>query len=145
MRYFRATDPFPLESAEQNGLHEFYARLAEGRLVTTSCRRCGRVGWPPRPFCPDCVSDEFSWVELPRDGAVHGFSVQETGLPEGFSAPRVFAIVKVGGARIFAPIVGAGASGITVGARVRLAPVRVADDAKGEPRYLIAFEPEAMA
>src|SRR6266542_1156757 len=37
--YFRATDPFPLESADQNGLHEFYARLAEGQLVTTACGR----------------------------------------------------------------------------------------------------------
>jgi len=26
--YFRATDPFPLESADFTKLHEFYARLA---------------------------------------------------------------------------------------------------------------------
>jgi len=141
MTYFRATDPFPLESAEQNKLHEFYERLGQGRLVTTACARCGRTAWPPRGFCPECAADEFTWVELPRDGTVHAFTIQDTGLPQGFEAPRVFAIVKVAEARIFAPIVGPRATTVTVGSPVRLSPVRVADDARGSPRYLLAFEP----
>jgi uncharacterized protein len=141
MPYFRATDPFPLESADDNGLHEFYARLAEGRLVTTSCARCGRVAWPPRRFCPECVSDEVAWVDLPREGVVHGFSIQEAGLPAGFVAPRVFAIVTVGTARVFAVIVGAHAAAVRVGTRVRLSPIRVTDDPKGHARHLVAFEP----
>jgi len=141
MTYFRATDPFPLESREQNKLHEFYARLGRGQLVTTSCARCGRVAWPPRGFCPECVCDEFTWVELPREGTVHGFTIQETGVPQGFAAPCVFAIVTVGGARVFAPIRGPRATTVAVGSPVRLAPVRVADEAEGTPRYLVAFEP----
>ena len=32
MTYFRAIDPFPLESADHTKLHEFYTRLAQGRL-----------------------------------------------------------------------------------------------------------------
>ncbi len=140
-RYFRATDPFPLESAEQNKLHEFYAHLSEGRLVTTSCAGCGRNDWPPRGFCPDCTSDEFTWVELPREGTVHGFTIQETGVPPSFQTPRVFAVVKVGAARIFAPIVGPRASTVSAGAWVRLSPVQVAADASGNPRWLVAFEP----
>jgi uncharacterized OB-fold protein len=140
MTYFRATDPFPLESAEQNTLHEFYERLAQGRLVSTACTRCGRIAWPPRGFCPECASDEFTWVELPREGTVHAFTIQGTGVPQGFEAPRVFAIVKVSDARIFAPIVGPQAATVTVGSPVRLSPVRVADDADGNPRHLVAFE-----
>jgi uncharacterized OB-fold protein len=141
MTYFRATDPFPLESAEQNKLHEFYERLARGQLATTACARCGRVAWPPRGFCPECGSDAFTWVELHREGTVHGFTIQETGVPHGFAAPRVFAVVKTSEARIFAPIVGPRATAIGVGSPVRLCPVRVADDAHGNPRYLVAFEP----
>jgi uncharacterized OB-fold protein len=140
MTYVRATDPFPLESAEQNTLHEFYERLAEGRLVTTACARCRRTAWPPRGFCPACVSDQFSWVDLPTEGTVHGFTIQETGVPAGFEAPRVFAIIAVKDARIVAPIVGPDATTVRVGSPVRLSPVRVADDATGSPRYLIAFE-----
>lgn len=140
MSYFRAIDPFPLESAEQNRLHEFYEYLAAERLVTSCCRRCRRLDWPPRGFCPECVADEFDWVDLPREGTVHAFSVQDTGVPPGFPSPLVFAIVKVAGLRIFAPIVRADPAAVAVGAPVRFTPVRVADDPRGAARHLVAFE-----
>lgn len=139
MSYFRATDPFPLESADFNKLHAFYAALAEGRLTTTRCAGCGRTAWPPRAFCGECASDRFEWVELPREGSVHAFTVQEAGLPAGFEGPRAFAIVEVGGHRIFTVVAGAGPAGLRQGQRVRLAPVRVADDPAGLPRWLPGF------
>ena len=141
MSYFRATDPFPLESADHNKLHEFYARLASGRLSTTKCVACGTTAWPPRGFCGDCASDRFEWVDLPEDGVVHAFTVQETGLPVGFDAPRVFAIVKVGGHRLFTILRDADPASVKVGLRVRLAPLRVADEPTGAPRWLPAFRP----
>jgi hypothetical protein len=144
--YNRVVDPLPLESAEHNKLHAFYAHLAEGRLTTTRCRGCGRVDWPPRGFCPGCTSDAFDWVDLPPEGRVHGFSVQETGVPAGFPRPLVFAIVEVAGLRVFAPLTGvADPAGLAVGDHVRLAPVRVADDPQGQPRYLPTFRPQAGA
>jgi uncharacterized OB-fold protein len=139
--YFRATDPFPLESADHNKLHEFYTRLASGRLATTKCASCGATAWPPRGFCGGCASDRFEWVDLPEDGVVHAFTVQETGLPAGFDAPRVFAIVKVGGHRLFTILRDADPASVKVGLRVRLAPLRVADEPKGAPRWLPAFRP----
>ena len=141
MSYFRATDPFPLETADHNKLHEFYSRLAAGRLSTTRCATCGRTAWPPRGFCADCASDAFDWVDLPAEGIIHAFTVQDTGLPGGFDGPRVFAIVKVHGHRIFAVIGDADPAAIALGQRVRLAPLRVADDSKGNARYLPAFRP----
>ncbi|MBI2524853.1 MAG: OB-fold domain-containing protein [Candidatus Rokubacteria bacterium] len=143
MAYFRAVDPFPLESADQNKLHEFYEYLAADRLVTTCCGSCRRLAWPPRGFCPECLSDHFEWVDLPHEGTVHGFSIQETGLPAGFRAPVVFAIVTVGGLRIFGPVVGADPVALRVGDTVRFAPIRVADDSKGLARHLVAFAPGA--
>lgn len=141
MSYFRATDPFPLESSEHNKLHEFYARLATGRLSTTKCVGCGATAWPPRGFCGGCASDRFEWVDLPEDGVVHACTVQETGLPAGFDAPRVFAIVKVGGHRVFTILRDADPASVTIGLRVRLAPLRVADEPKGAARWLPAFRP----
>lgn len=137
--YFRAIDPFPLESPDDTRLAEFYARLGQGALVTTRCGGCRRVAWPPRAFCPECGSDRFDWTELPREGVVHAFTVQETGLPAGFDGPRVFAIVKVDGHRIFTVLQGADPAKVEIGARVRLAPLQVAPDAKGNPRWLPAF------
>lgn len=141
MTYLRAVDPFPLESAEWNRLHEFYTRLGGGRLATTRCGGCGRTAWPPRAFCPECMSDRFEWVDLPSEGSIHAFTVQDTGLPAGFTGPRVFAIVKVGGHRVFAIIVDGDPAGLAVGQRVRLRPLRVADDPQGSPRWLPAFTP----
>lgn len=139
MTYFRATDPFPLESAEHTKLHEFYARLADGRLSTTRCRGCGAVAWPPRGFCAECASDQFEWIDLPGEGVIHAFTVQETGLPAGFDGPRVFAIVKVAGHRVFSVVRDADPVRVQIGQRVRFAPIRVADDPKGAPRWLPAF------
>ncbi len=139
MTYFRAIDPFPLESAEQNKLHEFYEYLAAGRLVTTVCKECKRWDWPPRGFCPRCASDRYEWVDLPRDGTIHAFSIQESGVPAGFERPLIFAIVKIYGIRIFARLVETEPGAVALGKRVELAPVRVAPDPGGSPRYLPAF------
>src|SRR4029453_12280665 len=99
--YFRATDPFPLESADHTKLHEFYTRLAAGRLATTRCAAGGRLAWPTRGFCGECASDRFDWADLSGRGTIHAFTVQEAGLPAGFDGPRVFAIVKKEGLGIF--------------------------------------------
>ena len=141
MTYVRAIDPFPLESSDDNRMHEFYAHLAEGRLTTTACAGCRTPSWPPRGFCPECGSDRFDWIELPTEGTVHACTVQETGLPAGFDGPRVFAIVKIDGLRVFSILVDAEPSSIAVGQPVRLAPLRVADDPGGSPRWLPAFRP----
>jgi uncharacterized OB-fold protein len=141
MTYFRATDPYPLESAEHTKLHDVYTRLAAGRLSTTRCEGCGQTAWPPRGFCPDCGADRFAWVDLPTEGVVHAFTVQETGLPAGFEAPRVFAIVKVDGHRVFGILADADPRTVSVGQRVRVRPIRVADDPRGAPRWLPAFSP----
>jgi uncharacterized OB-fold protein len=139
--YFRAIDPLPLQSVEDTKLHEFYAHLAAGRLTTSRCRGCARLDWPPRGFCPACASDRFDWVELPDEGTVHGFTIQEAGVPAAFPAPLVLAVVELSGLRIFAPLVTRDPAAVTVGARVRLRPLRVADDPRGGARHLVAFEP----
>jgi len=137
--YLRATDPYPLQSAEQNRLHEFYAHLAAGRLTTTRCNGCGRLDWPPRAFCPACASDAYEWVPLPHEGRLHAFTVQEGGVPPGFPRPLVFAIVEVEGLRLFAPILDADPARLALGARVVFNPMRVADGPDGSARHLVAF------
>jgi uncharacterized OB-fold protein len=140
MTYYRAIDPFPLESPDHTKLHEFYMRLGGGRLSTTRCAACSVVAWPPRGFCSDCGGDRFDWIDLPAEGTVHAFTVQDTGLPAGFEGPRVFAIVKVADHRIFTVVTGADPASVRIGQCVRLAPLRVADDPKGAPRWLPAFQ-----
>ena len=55
-------------------------------------------------------------------------------------------MVEVAGLRVFGPLVDVpDPAALAVGARVRLAPVRVADDPQGQPRYLAAFTPAPSA
>jgi uncharacterized OB-fold protein len=141
LSYFRAVDPYPLESADHNKLAEFYRRLGDSRLSTTRCTGCRRTSWPPRGFCPECASDGFEWIDLPAEGVVHAFTVQDAGLPAGFAGPRIFAIVKVDGHRIFSVLVETDPAKVTIGQRVSLRPLRVDDEPKGGPRWLPAFAP----
>ena len=144
--YLRVVDAFPLESPDFNKLHEFYSFLAVERLTTTRSRGCGRIDWPPRGFCPACTSDAYDWVDLPHEGRLHGFTVQETGVPAGYPRPLVFAIVEVVGLRIFAPLLDvAEPAALAVGMPVRFTRIRVADDPTGKPRYLPAFTPAERA
>lgn len=139
MTYFRAVDPYPLESAAETKLHEFYDYLATGRLVTTACRGCKRPDWPPRGFCPQCGGDQYDWVDLPSEGVLHAFTVQETGVPAGFEKPLIFGVVRIDELRLFSRLVGTDPAALALGKRVRFTPLRVADDHEGRHRYLPAF------
>src|SRR5204863_7606302 len=68
------------------------------------------------------------------------FTAQDTRLPAGFEGPRVFAIVKVGAHRIFSIVLDADPARVTIGQRVRLKPLAVAADPKGNPRWLRSEE-----
>lgn len=137
--YFRAVDPFPLQGGEHTRVARFYEALQEGRLLTTSCSDCDRRHWPPRVVCPVCLSDRLDWVELPKQGTLHVFTVQETGVPPGFPRPSIFAVVRVGELHIFTRLVDTPTAGLKRGAAVRLAPEAVQAGPDGEARCLPTF------
>jgi uncharacterized OB-fold protein len=87
------------------------------------------------------LTDEFVWIDLPQQGTIHAFTIQEAGVPHGFSAPLVFALVKVASLLIFSRIVGSDPGKIAVGQRARFTTVTVSNEPGGEKRILHAFEP----
>jgi uncharacterized OB-fold protein len=137
--YCRVTDPFPLQNAEVNAMHVFYDHLAEGRFTTTKCLGCGNLAWPPRRFCGECCSDRFEWIELPQHGRIHGFTIQEAGVPAGFQKPLIFAVVEVAGLRMFTTLIAPDPQAVSVGQPVRFTPLAVADGPDGRRRFLPAF------
>jgi len=83
----------------------FYAELREHRLTTTRCRACGSLRFPPRAWCPDCLSDDLDWVKLSGRGRLLAFSTQETAIR--FRAPDVIGLVDLDeGVRVLSHIVG---------------------------------------
>lgn len=62
----------------------FWDNLAEGRFTTVKCKACGKLTFPPKPFCPHCWSKSVAWVELSGRGTLYSRTTVH-------AAPAVFA------------------------------------------------------
>lgn len=83
----------------------FYEELLQRRLSTTKCRACGSLRFPPRAWCPDCMSTDLEWVPLSGRGRLAAFSTQETAIR--FRAPDVIGLVDLEeGVRVLSHIAG---------------------------------------
>ena len=72
---------------------EFWDSLKEGRFVTTKCKDCGKVSFPPQADCPNCMGASFEWYDLGSEAELVTFTyVQIT--PASFveSDPYIIAI-----------------------------------------------------
>ncbi len=114
---------------------EFYDALRSGRFVSTKCAKCGIVIFPPQSDCPNCMSKEFEWVELPRDATLDTYTyVQIT--PASFidSDPYIIAIGELtGGPKVLAWLEGVPIENVKPGMKLRV-ETRVAKE--GNPYYV---------
>lgn len=49
---------------------EFWEALRAGKFITTKCKSCGNISFPPQSDCSRCMSSEFEWVDLGRDATL---------------------------------------------------------------------------
>jgi uncharacterized protein len=124
-------DFFPREGEADTRLSRFFARLREGRLSTTRCRRDGTLSWPPRVVCPRCHTTELDWVDLPLSGRLYAFSAVLAGAPLGMERDVPFAVglVDLDGMplRLFGRVVGRPWNELHVGDRVTVESFPTAD------------------
>lgn len=148
-KYAATMDLYPQQSKEFNRSWPFYEHLKQGRFTTTSCRSCGRRAFPPRVICPECLSEDLEWVDLPTRGKVLFFTEEVAGVPPGFETPLIHALVDLQGElKLFVRIVNCRAGELKEGDEVKLAVFPVPpslQDAKEGPvtreRVYFAFEP----
>jgi uncharacterized OB-fold protein len=96
--------------------HKFYELLKEKKFMTTKCKRCLKIDFPPRKFCTSCFSEEVEWIEIPRKGKVYAFTNQKRALR--FTYPDIIGFVEIEGiGRILTKIEG---EDIKVGDEVEL-------------------------
>ena len=62
----------------------FWNGLADGVFATTCCEGCGRLSFPPRPFCPHCWQEPVSWRTLSGRGTLYAHTTVH-------AAPECFA------------------------------------------------------
>ena len=55
--------------------NEFYAVLAEEKLVGSKCKKCGYVHFPPRQICSECFSEEMEPLEFSGKGTLEAYTI----------------------------------------------------------------------
>ncbi len=147
--YPSTMDLYPLQAKEFNRIHPFYENLKQNRFTTTKCKKCGSEPFPPRVVCPKCNSDDLEWVDLPTQGKVLRFTEEVAGVPHGFEAPLIHALVDLGeGRKFISRVINCKEGELKEGATVKLAvfdiPAMIVEKRgvmEERPRVFFAFEP----
>ena len=73
-------------------------------LIGNRCKACGRIFYPPRPFCFDCFGEEIEPVKLGSRGRLYSYTICH--MPSlHFTPPYMVGWVDLSeGIRIFAPL-----------------------------------------
>ena len=152
-KYPVTMDMWPIQAKEFNRIYPFYENLKQGKFTTTRCAQCGSVSYPPRVICPACYGEELAWVELPQEGKVLTFAEEMKGVPLGFEAPLIHALIDLGELspvkRLLSRIINCPAGTLKEGAEVKLVvfevpahPLEVKRDTVMAQRVFFAFEPK---
>ena len=120
---------------------EFWDGCAAGELRLQRCRPCDAHYFPPRPFCPDCLSDDVTWEAVSGRGTLHTYVINHRPAP-GFEGPYAIAVVQLEeGPRMMSNIVGVDQ---TPEALVLDMPLEVTFEERGEVQ-LPLFRPAGQA
>ena len=77
-----------------------------GELRLQSCNSCGKVYFPPRPFCPACGSRDVVVMKASGRGRLFSYVINHLPTP-GFEPPFAIAVVELDeGPRLMSNIVG---------------------------------------
>lgn len=109
----------------------FIEYLAQGKFMTTKCKKCGEKFFPPRSDCPICLSSDIEWFEINSKGKLLTFTEVSYG-PLGFEndAPYTIGIVEFKeGVRILSRVSKKiDPKTLKVGLELRVTPIKLGDD-----------------
>ena len=106
---------------------EFLKFLEEGRMMTTKCRKCGKIHFPPKMDCSVCGASEVDWIEINELGKLVAYSTVMYG-PTGFEndVPYTIAVIRLpNGVQVFGRISkDVPIDNIKVGMKLKIAPIK---------------------
>ncbi len=148
-KYVATMDLYPQQAKEFNRIYPFYEFLKQGRFTTTRCKDCGHRSFPPRVICPNCLSENLEWTDLPTKGSVKVVTEEEVGVPLGFETPLIHSLIDLEGElTLFTRIVHCKVGQLKEGDEVRLCvfpvdsvPIQVGREVVQKERVFYAFEP----
>jgi uncharacterized OB-fold protein len=65
-------------------------------LVASRCGECGRIYFPRKPFCPECMNETMENAALPNEGSLYTSTVVHIGV-RGFATPYILGWVDIPG------------------------------------------------
>ena len=110
---------------------EYWDGLKGGKLLIRRCGSCGAAHHYPRPFCPECWSEDVSWEEASGDGTLYTYStVYQNDLPPfGEQVPYVAAVVDLAeGPRVMTRVIECEPEQLVIGMALRLRTVPLDDE-----------------
>jgi uncharacterized protein len=74
---------------------DFLQFLGKGEIMTTKCRGCGKMYFPPRMDCSVCGTSEVDWIAIDKPGKLVAYSMVMYG-PTGFEndVPYTVAVIR---------------------------------------------------
>ncbi|WP_135820827.1 Zn-ribbon domain-containing OB-fold protein [Halostella litorea] len=138
----RLLDFYELQDPEHTRIHRFYDELRDGEFRTTRCRDCDSLHFPPRIVCPECLSDDLAYTDLPHEGEMHSFTEVRGTAAIGMNedTPFVVGVVDLGPVKLSARIDDASHEDLEIGSPVRLKIVDI-DGPREQDRVFYRFVP----
>ena len=72
----------------------FWDGTREGELRLQRCNACGKVYFPPRPFCPACAARDVAMFAATGKGRLYSYVIHHRPVP-GFTPPYAIAVVEL--------------------------------------------------
>jgi len=88
-------------------VNDFINFLEKGQVVASKCKDCGRVFFPPRADCWQCLASNMEWIEVTGNGRLLTYSKLQYA-PVGFEddLPYAIAVLDYGEYKVFGRIAG---------------------------------------
>lgn len=117
----------------------YWDGLKRRELKMPKCNDCGKIWYPPSPFCPSCWSREFSWQQLSGRGKVSSWVVFHQAYFSSYKDDIPYNVAEVEleeGPRLLTNLVGIENEDIAMGL-----PVEIVYDDVTEDVTLAKFQP----
>ncbi len=109
----------------------FWTASQDGRLLLKVCAACGAVHYYPRSFCPECWSEDVSWLEASGRATLYTHStVYMNDLPPfGERVPYIAAVVDLAeGPRMMTEVIDATPDQLEIGMALQVVFRPLTDD-----------------
>ncbi|CAO0820339.1 Zn-ribbon domain-containing OB-fold protein [Desulfarculales bacterium] len=101
-------------------VNDFIDHLEKGQVAGTKCKSCGKVFFPPRADCYQCLASDMEWFPVAGVGKLVTFS-QLMYAPVGFTEdlPYAIAVLDYGDYKVFGRIGNVLLTEVTIGMELK--------------------------